>query len=528
MTHPGPVPRERLAAIDVGSNSIRLVVAEYDPVAGLTIIDEVKDQPRLARGLAATGFLDDVAMARALETLDRMRVVCERRGVRRIAAVATSAVRDAGNGALFLDRVRKRLGLPLRVIDADEEARLSFRSVARHFRLEQGRNVVADIGGGSLELVSAVKGVIQRKLSLPWGAVRLTERFTLDRKDPRDQVDALRAEVRKTLRKTLPAREWAGGTVIGSGGTFTNLARMAAARRTGAVPDAVHGTAVTASEVEQLLEWLIGLGPDRRRQVAGLSTHRADIIVAGLAVIIELLERLEAREVAVSAYGLREGLLLEMVGADAAGPAVPDPLQLAREFVERCQGDRRHVEQVRRLALQLFEQLGEKLGCAREERALLEYAALLHDVGQLVSYRGHHKHSAQLILNADRLGFNAHDRVLVALISRYHRKAGPSKKHEAFAALSAEDQGVVRRVSALLRVADGLDRGHTGTVETIRTRLMADKLIITVAPRLARSDVGLEVWAADRKADVLAKVLKREVVVRAAGSSEKRRVKSEE
>ena len=517
MTLPRPAPRERFAAIDVGSNSIRLVVAEYDPVAGLTIIDEVKDQPRLARGLAVTGILDDVAMARALETLDRMREVCERRGVKRIAAVATSAVRDARNGALFLDRVRKRLGLPLRVIDADEEARLSFRSVARHFRLEQGRSVVADIGGGSLELVSAVKGVIQRKLSLPWGAVRLTERFKLDRKDPRDQVDALRAEVRKTLRKTLPPREWAGGTIIGSGGTFTNLARMTVARRTGAVPDAVHGTVVTASEVEQLLEWLIELGPERRRQVAGLSAHRADIIVAGLAVIIELLEQLEAREVAVSAYGLREGLLLEMVGADTAAPATPDPLQLAREFVERCQGDRRHVEQVRRLALQLFEQLGEKIGCAKEERALLEYAALLHDVGQLVSYRGHHKHSAQLILNADRLGFNAHDRVLVALISRYHRKAGPSKKHEAFAALPGEDQGVVRRVSALLRMADGLDRGHTGTVETIRTRLMSDKLIVTVAPRLARSDVGLEVWAADRKADVLAKVLKREVVVKAAG-----------
>ncbi|MGB7211121.1 MAG: Ppx/GppA phosphatase family protein [Gemmatimonadales bacterium] len=514
MTLPSPTARERLAAIDVGSNSIRLVVAEHDPVAGLSIIDEVKDQPRLARGLAATGVLDDLAMARALETLDRMREVCERRGVKRISAVATSAVREAKNGALFLDRVQKRLGLPLRVIDADEEARLSFRSVARHFRLELGRSVVADIGGGSLELVSAMKGVIQRKLSLPWGAVRLTERFELGGHTARKHVDALRAEVRKTLRKTLPSREWDGGTVIGSGGTFTNLARMAIARRTGVVPETVHGTVVTASEVEQLLEWLIELGPERRRQVAGLAAHRADIIVAGLAVTIELLERLGAREVAVSAYGLREGLLLEMVGADTPAPAAHDPLQLAREFVERCQGDRRHVEQVRRLALQLFEQLGEKIGCARAERSLLEYAALLHDVGQLVSYRGHHKHSAQLILNADRLGFNAHDRVLVAQISRYHRKAGPSKKHEAFAALSPDDQGVVRRLSALLRVADGLDRGHTSAVETIRTRLTSDSLSISVAPRLARADLGLEVWAAGRKSDVLAKVLKREVVVK--------------
>ncbi|MFI5235849.1 MAG: Ppx/GppA family phosphatase, partial [Gemmatimonadales bacterium] len=386
MTLTPPAARERLAAIDVGSNSIRLVVAEYDPAAGLTIIDEIKDQPRLARGLAATGQLDEAAMTRALDALGRMREICDRRGVKRIAAVATSAVREAKNGALFLDRVRKRLDLPLRVIDGDEEARLSFRSVARHFRLETGRSVVADIGGGSLELVSAMRGLIQRKLSLPYGAVRLTERFKVGAKDPRKQVAALRLEVRKTLKQSLPPREWAGGAVIGSGGTFTNLGRMAVARRTGTVPDAVHGIAVTASEVEQLLEWLIELGPERRRQVAGLSSHRADIIVAGLAVTIELLERLEAREVSVSAYGLREGLLLEMIGAEAPAPAAQDPLLLAREFVERCQGDRRHVEQVRRLALQLFEQLGEKIGCGKEERALLEYAALLHDVGQLVSY----------------------------------------------------------------------------------------------------------------------------------------------
>ena len=492
------------------------MVAEYDPVAGLAIIDEVKDQPRLARGLAATGILDDVAMARALESLDRMREVCERRGVKRIAAVATSAVRDARNGALFLDRVRKRLGLPLRVIDADEEARLSFRSVARHFRLEQGRSVVADIGGGSLELVSAMKGIIQRKVSLPWGAVRLTERFKLEPRIQRKHVDGLRAEVRKTLRKTLPPREWAGGTVIGSGGTYTNLARMAVARRTGVVPDAVHGTTVTASEVEQLLEWLVEVGPERapaggRALGPSCRHHRGRT-------------------------GGHHRAAGTARGAGGGGERVRPPRRAAAGDGRRAT-PRRRPNRIRcnwpgssssaaraivgtssrsgRLALQLFEQLGEKLGCAREERALLEYAALLHDVGQLVSYRGHHKHSAQLILNADRLGFNAHDRVLVALISRYHRKAGPSKKHEAFAALSREDQGVVRRVSALLRLADGLDRGHTSAVETVRTRLMTDKLSVSVAPRLARADVGLEVWAADRKADVLAKVLKREVVVKA-------------
>ncbi|HEX7917931.1 MAG TPA: Ppx/GppA phosphatase family protein [Gemmatimonadales bacterium] len=510
-----PVAKQRLGAIDVGSNSIRLLVAEYDPAAGLTVIDEVKDQPRLAQGLATTGRLDPAASERALEALRRMREVCQRRGVTKIAAVATSAVREAANGREFVRLVREQLDIPLKIIDGNKEAELSFRSVAHHFRLDAARTVIADIGGGSLELIAAVKGLVEQKVSLPLGAVRLTETHIADRKDPRKAVEELRARIRKQFRKELSLRQWQAGTVIGSGGSFTNLGRMVVARRGVPASDSVHGVSVSVSEIEQLLEWLETMSPERRRQVDGLSPERADIILAGLAVTVELLERVDAREVIVSAFGLREGLLLEMVGKEVAEPHKQDPLLLAREFVERCQGDRRHVEQVRRLALLLFDQIGDRMGCGPDERRLLEYAGLLHDVGQLVSYRQHHKHSLQLILNADRLNFSARDRLLVALISRYHRKKGPSKKHELFAQLSEEDQEIVRRVSGLLRLADGLDRGHTAVVETVRTRLTDQKLTVTVAPRLAGSDCSLEVWGAERKADVLAKVLGREVVVRA-------------
>ncbi|HTK55397.1 MAG TPA: Ppx/GppA phosphatase family protein [Gemmatimonadales bacterium] len=510
-----PGTKQRLGAIDVGSNSIRLLVAEYDQAAGLTVIDEVKDQPRLAQGLATTGRLDPAAIERALEALHRMREVCQRRGVTKIAAVATSAVREAANGREFVRLVREQLDIPLKIIDGNKEAELSFRSVAHHFRLDAARTVIADIGGGSLELIAAVKGLVEQKVSLPLGAVRLTETDIAERKDPRKAVAELRSRIRKLFRKELSLRQWQAGTVIGSGGSFTNLGRMVVARRGVPASDSVHGVSVTVSEIEQLLEWLETMSPERRRQVDGLSPERADIILAGLAVTVELLERVDAREVIVSAFGLREGLLLEMVGKEVAEPHKQDPLLLAREFVERCQGDRRHVEQVRRLALLLFDQIGDRMGCGPDERRLLEYAGLLHDVGQLVSYRQHHKHSLQLILNADRLNFSARDRLLVALISRYHRKKGPSKKHELFAQLSEEDQEIVRRVSGLLRLADGLDRGHTAVVETVRTRLTDQKLTVTVAPRLAGSDCSLEVWGAERKADVLAKVLGREVVVRA-------------
>ncbi len=506
-----PAPGERIAAIDVGSNSIRLVVAEYEPQAGLTIIDEVKDQPRLATGLAATGRLDEFAMARAIQALQRMREVTKRRGVRRVVAVATSAVREASNGAAFVARVKKETGIPLRIIDGRTEGALSWRSVAHHFPLAGTRTIVADIGGGSLELIGAVNGLVEATASLPLGAVRLTELFPPDDARGQKSLKALRKTIRKKLRKAMDWRGWNGVTLIGSGGTFTNLARMALLRRGHTAIDAVHGEEITTAEVELLLKWLSTRTAEERRAMPGLNPQRADIIMAGLAVTAELLSLTGATGVRVSAFGLREGLLLEMVGE--VGLEVSDPLRPLREFVERCQVDRRHVEQVRVLALSLFEQLGGVLGCDESERWILEAAALLHDVGQMVSYRQHHKHSYQLIMHAERLNLSARDRTLVALVSRYHRKTGPKRKHAEFMALNEDDRQVVMRLSALLRVADGLDRGHTSIVERIRTRLMDHRLSIRVQPRLANADVSLECWGAQRKADVLAELLDREVSV---------------
>ncbi|MEP6689239.1 MAG: Ppx/GppA phosphatase family protein, partial [Gemmatimonadales bacterium] len=415
-----PATRDRIAAIDVGSNSVRLLVAEYDPGSGLEIIDELKDQPRLAAGLAKTGSLDDASIERAMQTLARMREVCQRRGVKRIAAVATAAVREAENGAAFVRRVRQELDIPLRIIDAETEAALSYRSVAHHFRMAGERTLVADIGGGSLELIGAVDGLVELTVSLPLGAVRLTELHLPGDRGMHKEVERLREYVRKQLKRGISSRAWSAATVIGSGGTFTALGRMVQARRGQPEGDSVHGVSVTTAEVEQLIDWLASRTPEQRRQVPGLSPERADIILAGLAVTGELLDWIRSRSLTVSAFGLREGLLLEMAGAKEV--AAPDPLRSFREFVERCQGDRRHVEQVRTLALQLFDQLSDELGCEPEERFLLEAASLLHDVGQLVSYRKHHKHSFQLINHAERLGLPPRERGLVALISRYHRR----------------------------------------------------------------------------------------------------------
>ena len=514
MKRPGP--GARLAAIDVGSNSIRLLIAQYDPATGLAPIDEIKAQPRLAQGLAATGRLDPAAMERALTALRRMADVCRRRGATTIAAVATAAVREAKNGDEFVRRVRDELGLPLQVISTEHEAQLSWRSVRHHFRLENTKSIIADIGGGSLELVGAVDGLVEMSRSLPYGAVRLTEQYLPGARAVHREIGALRRHLGKRLTRQLPKRAWMGARIIGSGGTFTNLGRMAVARRGGDPNEPVHGIEVTVAEVEHLIEWLSTRTALQRRSVPGLNPERADIILAGLTVIASVLERLDAGSVTVSAYGLREGLLWEMVGSSTATAPAVDPMRLVREFADRCRTDRRHVEQVRLLALSLFDQIGEAIGCTPEERHILEAASILHDVGQLVSYKSHHRHSYQLIMHADRIGLGARERSLVALVSRYHRRRGPKRSDPEFAALSPDDQALVRRAAGLLRVADGLDRGHTAVVDQVRAELTRKKLVLRIVPRRAGANMELEGWAARRKADVLQKVLGRKITINAS------------
>ena len=296
--------RERIAAIDVGSNTILLTVAEYDPEVGLVVVEEGEDQPRLGARLSATGQLSEEAIRRALRTLATMRDVCRRHGVRRLAAVATAAVREARNGAEFVERARA-LDIPLRIISPETEAALSYRSAAHHFPGGE-RQLVADIGGGSLELIGATNGRVRLSRSLPLGAVRLTELGI--------PLVRLRDHISRGLSGPIQLAEWAGSTVIGSGGTFATLASMALARRGSPAGRSVHGTVVTAEEVDQLLGTLATLSPEQRRETPGLRPERADIIVAGLAVVAELLNAVGSGSVTVSGFGLRDGLLLEMVG----------------------------------------------------------------------------------------------------------------------------------------------------------------------------------------------------------------------
>lgn len=508
-THEGPYrparddKDQRIAAIDIGSNSIRQIVADVSPDGTIRVVDEMKAAPRLGADISDEGALDETHMAEAVEALSRMATLARQLGAKRIEAVATSAVRDATNGAAFLTRVRKEAGLKVRLLDGDEEARLAFRSALAHFELGVGRSVVMDIGGGSLELALAADGLVDRLLSFPFGAIRLTEKFLRDRPGEKG-VKKLRKHVRAAIRKSLPVRDWRGAAVIGSGGTFTNLAGMFLARQGIRVPS-VHGTRIPRHEVEHILEQLSAMTPEERIEVEGLNPGRADIIVAGLAVAAEVMARVEPRELAASGYGIREGLLLETA---RVRPVIADPGEArARSvlgFAERCRFEAPHSQRVQRLALQLFDAMGARLGCAPEERQTLSDAALLHDVGYHINYQGHHKHSFHLIQHADLLGIPPEEQIVIAHVARYHRGGEPKRKHEFYWGLDRETREKVRRLSALLRVADGFDRGHVGAVDRLKVRWMERAIRITPVPRRANASMRLELWGASRKSGLLA------------------------
>ena len=311
-----PATRDRIAAIDVGSNSVRLLVAEYDPASGLSIIDELKDQPRLAAGLASTGCLDEAAIERALQTLARMREVCQRRGRQAHRGRRHRGRARGRERPWFVRRVRQELDIPLRIIDAETEAALSYRSVAHHFRLAGERTLVADIGGGSLELIGAVDGLVELTVSLPLGAVRLTE-LHLPGERARAQGDRAAPDLRPEAAQARHLRPRLGG---GHGHRLRRHVHEPRSHGAGAARPAAgrhrprrerhrrrgRAAASTGSRAGR---------PSSGARCPGLNPERADIIMAGLAVTAELLDWVRSRSLTVSAFGLREGLLLEMAGA---------------------------------------------------------------------------------------------------------------------------------------------------------------------------------------------------------------------
>ncbi|HQR41197.1 MAG TPA: Ppx/GppA phosphatase family protein [Gemmatales bacterium] len=507
----------RLAGIDIGSNSIRLIIAEVnDDRSSYRVLDDHKETTRLAHGLSATSKLSAEAMAHSLNALRRMKALVDGHKVDHLEVIATSAVREARNGQEFIQLVKAHLGVTIEVITPDEEGRLSFLSAHRRFDLSDQQVLLLDLGGGSGELIFAANGVVEEIHSLPIGAVRMTEDCITHDPPNKNDVKALRKRLKKLLTDSMPVAAFHPHFMIGAGGTFTALANISLRMR-GMDRRGVGGYEMTRSEVRHVLDHLSFLPLAARRTVPGLNPDRADIIIAGISVIERIMKWMQVNRLVIHDQGVRDGLLLNMIEKYYGPPKTennpvaedPEALQAAaRQFGSLCGLDEAHAAQITKLCSQLFDALQEPLKLPPAEKTMLLLAAWLHEVGTLVNYEKHHHHSYHLIVHGNIRGMTPRQREIVAQVARYHRRSVPKKKHEAFARLSDADQATIRRLSAILRLADGMDRSHTRSIEKVQCTVRGSLVhVAMVAPTYPEIDV----WGASQKGKLFEKVFGKEL-----------------
>ncbi len=503
----------RLAAIDVGTNSIRLVVAEAASPATYAVLDDERAQTRLGTGLYQTGRIGEEAFERSLDALGAMKAIADGNGVDELRVIATSALREAQNGPEFVEAARARHGIDIEVISAEEEAALAFLSVQKHFPLDEGPVSIVDIGGGSMEVVLVVGSVIDEVHSLPLGAVRLTDRYVESDPIPDEQWKAMRRGIRREIRRHLGKPTFATPTMIGSGGTFTTLAAMSQFERSGEV-GTTHGYVLSRADLVHLMDRLREVPLEQRKKIRGLSPERADIILAGAVAVERLVKALGVQRIIVNERGIRDGVLLEMIGRrfpeEDDVPRYENRLDWVRAFGDRCGTNAAHCEHVAKLAGALFDALQEPFGLDPADRELLTAAALLHDVGYLISHARHHKHSYHIIRHSGMPGFTGREIEMIALLARYHRRAYPKKSHPEFARLEAGDRRRVRVLAGILRIVDGLDRTHGQSVEGFDVAVDDGKIRIGV---VADEKPEVDLWDADRKAGLFESAFGREAEI---------------
>jgi exopolyphosphatase/guanosine-5'-triphosphate,3'-diphosphate pyrophosphatase len=501
---------ERLAVVDLGSNSFRLVVfTARDGWWKRT--DEIYEAVRIGEGLAATGELGESGMARAQATMEVFAHFCaaSHLGPDEIDAVATSAIRDASNSREFLERAQAASGLRVRVLSHQEEARYGYLAAVNSSTLADG--VMLDLGGGSMQLVHVVGRHARELDSWTLGAVRMSERFLPgDGPAKPKQLRALSAHVADELERA-PWLTASGARLVGIGGTVRNLG--AAAQRDLGVPEfGVQGYVLTREELDRLIEELAKRTPAERAKVPGIKPSRGDLILAGAVVVQSVMEAGGFGGLEVTEAGLREGVFFERhLGGD---PPLFDDVRRASVINMAAQygmdpASSPHTAHVVHLALGLFDELAEAGLHAGDalERELLWAACLLHDIGMTVDYDDHHKHSRYLILNAGLPGFEPREVALIGQAVRYHRKGTPSLGP--FAGLAAEgDAERLDRMATLLRLAEDLERSRDQLVRDAHVAVADGTVRLEL---VSEGDDRVPRWAAARETDLFARAFDREL-----------------
>ena len=500
----------QLAAIDIGTNSLHMILVRVAGDGSFTVVGREKDMVRLGAGGLEGRPLGAAAMAAALQTLSRFKRLADSRAVDEIIAVATSAVREAPNGGDFLASIRQHTGIEARVITGIEEARLIHRAAVHGVDVGTGTAVVIDIGGGSTEITYGTAAGAQQARSFRLGVIRLTERFgasdPLSRSDERRMVRHVRRELGgylKSLAKAGFAR------VIGTSGTALSLGALALGSPGTVTENTIHHRRVPVRALRRVRDQLTALSLDERLALPGLDPKRADLAVAGAVLLDIIVRQLGAAQITLCGLSLREGAVLDYVRRNRVAieriERYPDIRRRSvMELAQRGTPAAEHAQQVSRMALAIFDQTQRQHRLDKRAREWLELASAVHDVGEHISYEDHHLHSYYMVKNGNLRGFEPDEVEVIALLTRYHRRGTPKKSHPTFARLSRPTRRAVRWLSAMLRVAESLDRSRAQLVERVTLTEHGDGWRMRVA---GSADLELEVWAAQRNSGPLSEEL---------------------
>ena len=511
--------------IDLGSNSIRLLVFRINPNKSYTVLTRHKQMIRLGEGAFSSSKLSASAMARAVDAIRNIAEICRGYGVSDIEAYATAAVRDAENGAEFVGRAEAETGIRFSVISGMEEARLIHLGVAAGLSFQYDKGLFIDIGGGSTEMIvdgGAGRGCIYLD-SLKLGSVRIANAFAGSSGTgpvPPELYGKLKSSVRNSsLHSLFTIRALAPDILVGSSGTIQNLAEIALRASKNAPPrdgDA-EPESMSLEALSEVAGKLCSLPVSERKKIPGINPQRADIIVAGAAILQTLMEELGMTEIKISSRGLLDGMLQDYLERGRLGyldgsmsTREQSVLQLARS----CNCDETHAMWITRLALSMFDSAGEigLHGYGETERELLSYAALLHDIGLFLSFDEHHSHSRYMIKNSEPLGFNQREINVMATAAYFHRKWSEKKNRRDadYNTMNKDDKKLARTLGVFLRMAEGLDRSQQQTVQA--ARFARSKRSISLSLELSRPS-PMEIYSIGRAAGQFKKVFGREYVV---------------
>jgi len=507
----GEVPR--YAAIDIGSNSIRMEAAEVATGQPTRVLASDREVTRLGESVFRAGAVSEEAMAASCAVLARMAALYRKLDVVGVRAVATSAIRDTKNQKDFLERASAAAGSPVEIISGREEARLIHLGVQSGWPQTGKRVLIVDIGGGSAEIVAAEDGQLQEAFSRPLGAVRLRESFLKNDPPAVRELHQMREYIREKLApavRRLSGRKWdrAIATSATASAVASAVARVARSKREG-----IDRLRMPTAEVRRLHVKLAELNLAGRRKVTGIGPRRAEIIVPGVAVLLEFLQEFHLPAAYYSRAGVRDGIIADLaarnVGAELSRLSRDQRLEVER-LGRRYGVPTEHARQVASIANALFTGLAPLHQLPPASGKLLEAAAYLLDVGHFVSSTGHHKHSYYVVSNSDLAGFTERERLLVANLCRYHRKSLPGPAHGAYQALAPEERRMLLMTIPLLRLADNLDSGHEQRVSGVDCRLRDGEVTVEVR---ARGDIDLEQWGAERAGDAFRQVYNRSIRV---------------